>query len=63
MVKKQGEQYRCDECGLVVIVQDPCGCEDTCELVCCGEPMEEVSASEKKSSSKSSAPAKAPKKA
>jgi desulfoferrodoxin-like iron-binding protein len=35
---KKGEQYRCDECGLVVTVADPCGCS-ACDLVCCGQPM------------------------
>jgi len=34
--------YECDECGLVVMVETPCGggCDcEPCELVCCGEPM------------------------
>ncbi len=38
MVKKKGEQYKCNECGLVVTVDNPCGC-DSCELVCCEVPM------------------------
>ena len=53
LVKKKGEQYKCDECGLVVLVEDPCGCEDTCELVCCGAPMKQVKSS-KSVASKSS---------
>jgi len=38
MVKKKGERYKCEDCGLVILVEDPCGCE-SCEIVCCGEPM------------------------
>ena len=41
MVKKKGEKYECENCGLVVLVEDPCGC-DTCELVCCEQPMKQV---------------------
>jgi hypothetical protein len=40
MVKK-GTKYKCEECGLVVMIDEPCGCE-TCELVCCDVPMKEV---------------------
>jgi len=29
----------CDDCGLVVVVEDACGCG--CVPVCCGEPMKE----------------------
>ncbi len=46
MARKKGEQYKCDECGLVVLVEDPCGCE-ACELVCCEQPMTPVKASSK----------------
>ena len=41
MVKKKGDKYKCDECGLVVVVEDVCGCED-CDVVCCGAPMKQV---------------------
>ena len=27
MAKKKGDKYKCEECGLVVVVEDPCGCE------------------------------------
>ncbi len=40
-MKNKGEKYECEDCGLVVAIEDPCGCE-TCELVCCGEPMKPV---------------------
>jgi hypothetical protein len=38
---KKGEKYKCEECGLVVMVDDPCGCS-TCDLICCGVPMKSV---------------------
>ena len=41
MAKKKGERYKCDDCGLVVLIEDPCGCE-VCELVCCAKPMKPV---------------------
>ena len=53
MDRKKGEQYKCDNCGLVVIVEEPCACEaDTCELLCCGEPMEPVEATKKATTQK-----------
>jgi hypothetical protein len=39
--KNQGAKYKCEECGVVVVVDEPCGCEP-CDLVCCGVPMVEV---------------------
>jgi hypothetical protein len=41
LVKKKGEKYKCDECGMVVLVEDDCGCED-CDIVCCSAPMKQV---------------------
>jgi hypothetical protein len=35
---KQGERYVCDECGMVVSVEEPCTC-DACGIVCCDVPM------------------------
>ncbi len=43
MAKNKGEKYQCDECGLVVLVEDPCGCTNEC-LICCDEPMKPVKA-------------------
>jgi hypothetical protein len=43
---KKGEKYQCDECGLIVVVEDPCGCE-TVELLCCEKPMKPVKAAAK----------------
>lgn len=43
---KKGEKYKCAECGLIVVVEDPCGCE-TIELLCCEVPMKPVKAAAK----------------
>ena len=36
----KGESYACEVCGLAVIVDEECGCEDVA-FMCCGEPMKE----------------------
>jgi hypothetical protein len=36
--QNKGAKYKCEECGVVVAVDEPCGCEQ-CDLVCCGVPM------------------------
>ena len=36
---EKGSRYTCGVCGLVVTVDEVCGC-DVCDLICCGEPME-----------------------
>jgi len=36
--QNKGAKYKCEECGVVVVVDEPCGCEQ-CDLVCCGVPM------------------------
>ena len=42
MASKKGEKYKCEECGIVVVVEDdPCGCE-VVKLVCCETPMKPV---------------------
>jgi hypothetical protein len=61
---KTGDRYVCDECGMVVSVDDPCGCE-ACEIVCCDVPMVKTAGAAKKAKKKA-VPAKAgraPKKA
>lgn len=35
---KQGDLLSCSACGLVVIVDEICGCDETV-LVCCDQPM------------------------
>jgi hypothetical protein len=46
MAKKKGEKYTCEECGMVVIVEDVCGCEE-CDITCCDVPMVQVKAKKK----------------
>jgi hypothetical protein len=38
---KKGTKYKCEECGLVVVVDNPCACAP-CDLICCDVPMKEV---------------------
>jgi len=40
----KGDAYECGVCGMSIIVDEPCGCEDTCDIMCCGEPMKEKKA-------------------
>jgi hypothetical protein len=35
-----GSKYECVVCGLVVCVDEICGCVETCDIICCGEHME-----------------------
>jgi len=44
---KKGAKYKCEECGLVVVVDEACECA-TCDLICCDEPMKEVKTKAKK---------------
>ena len=46
MASKKGEKYKCGECGLVIVVEDPCCCEAV-ELICCEAPMKPVKATKK----------------
>lgn len=43
---KKGDRYECGECGVVMVVEDPCSCA-SCDLICCGVPMKEVKGSAK----------------
>jgi hypothetical protein len=36
---KSGDQYKCSVCGLVVSVDETCGCVERCDIVCCDTPM------------------------
>ena len=36
---KKGEGYKCTVCGLSVVVDETCGCVDTCDIICCEMPM------------------------
>jgi len=35
-----GACYECSVCGLQVSVDTVCDCDETCDLMCCGESME-----------------------
>ena len=37
----KGDAYECGVCGMAVVVDEPCTCEDDFALMCCGEPMKE----------------------
>ena len=36
---KKGDKYECSLCGIVVSVDETCGCMGTCDIVCCGKQM------------------------
>jgi hypothetical protein len=35
----RGDRYSCGVCGMVVTVDEVCGCMDVCDIVCCGRQM------------------------
>lgn len=36
---KKGTKYSCKNCGLIITVDNECGCVDACDIICCGEQM------------------------
>lgn len=36
---RKGDSYTCQSCGLVVSVDEDCGCVEACEIMCCEMPM------------------------
>ncbi|HYB21403.1 MAG TPA: hypothetical protein VEH09_10745 [Thermodesulfobacteriota bacterium] len=36
---KAGDNYVCGVCGLAITVDEDCGCEEACDIICCSEPM------------------------
>ena len=58
LANKKGDKYQCEDCGLVLMIDEPCGCEP-CEIVCCGTPMKPVAA--QKAKPKQAAPKPKPK--
>lgn len=36
---KHGDRYECTVCGLVVTIDEECGCVKTCDIICCGKPL------------------------
>ena len=37
---KKGSRYICNACGLVLTVDEICGCVEACDIICCGKEME-----------------------
>jgi hypothetical protein len=35
----RGDQYSCEVCGLVVSVDEVCGCAEAHNIICCGQEM------------------------
>ena len=35
----KGDSYNCEVCGLVVTVDEACGCAEVCDIICCSKPM------------------------
>jgi len=61
---KKGDKYECASCGVVLVVDNACGC-DPCDVVCCGAPMKLTKAGAKAAPAKAAAkpaPKAAPKK-
>ena len=38
--KAKKDRYTCNVCGLLVTVDNVCGCVDTCDIMCCGKSMQ-----------------------
>jgi len=36
---RSGSRLVCQECGLVLSVDQSCGCIDYCDVICCGQQM------------------------
>ncbi|MFH0838596.1 MAG: desulfoferrodoxin [Candidatus Omnitrophota bacterium] len=39
VAKKAKPKYICKVCGLIVSVDNVCGCVEECDIICCNEPM------------------------
>ncbi|MCG2720528.1 MAG: hypothetical protein L6290_00720 [Thermodesulfovibrionales bacterium] len=36
---KKGTKFSCEVCGLIISVDEVCGCVETCDILCCSEQM------------------------
>ena len=43
---RKGDKYKCEDCGIVLLVDTPCGCA-ACDVICCGKPMKKVETKKK----------------
>ncbi len=41
MGAKKGEKYKCEICGVKIIVDEDCNCE-VCDILCCGKQLKKV---------------------
>ncbi|MGA2533579.1 MAG: hypothetical protein ABSG19_11150 [Candidatus Aminicenantales bacterium] len=41
---KKGEGYACQVCGVRVVVDEACGCEEEHVFICCDKPMKKAAA-------------------
>ena len=39
---KAGTRLSCSDCGLAVVIEEACSCEEPCGLICCGKPLKAV---------------------
>jgi hypothetical protein len=39
VANKKGDRFECEECGLVILVENPCCCSASCKITCCGKPL------------------------
>ena len=39
VVKKSKDKYTCTICGLLITVDNVCGCVEACDIICCDEAM------------------------
>ncbi len=39
---KINASLNCQVCGLIVTVDEACGCVDVCDVICCGEQMKQA---------------------
>jgi len=44
----KNDSYTCESCGLVVLVDEECGCVQAHEIICCGESMKKTTRAAKK---------------
>ncbi|HOG18189.1 MAG: hypothetical protein A4E73_02679 [Syntrophaceae bacterium PtaU1.Bin231] len=59
---KKGDYLSCNECGLVMVVDEACGCAEA-DVICCDVPMKKGKAAAAKIKTKAKAAAKVAKKA
>jgi hypothetical protein len=41
VANKKGDRLECKECGLIILVENPCCCE-VCNITCCGKTLQSI---------------------